>query len=138
MLAAIDAGSNTLRLLIGKVSDGRVIPEQYVRSISRLAGDFSAEKGLSPAAMDRTLSALKDFSDICAQAGLSRIAAVGTATFRMAANGHDFVDEIRHNMSLSTHGKFSDDRTPTYCGTRPAWTARISTRGNLCREQDRA
>ena len=38
MLAAIDAGSNTLRLLIGKVQNGKVAPLLYERRICRLAG----------------------------------------------------------------------------------------------------
>ena len=58
MFAAIDAGSNTLRLLIGKVVAGKVAPELYLRRICRLAGGFTVEEGLSLAARERTLFAL--------------------------------------------------------------------------------
>jgi len=100
VLAAIDAGSNTLRLLIGNVSDGRVIPEQYLRCITRLAGDFSPEKGLSPLAMERTLSALCDFAKTCEAKGVHRLAAVGTAAFRMAANGRAFARQIQQQSGV--------------------------------------
>jgi exopolyphosphatase/guanosine-5'-triphosphate,3'-diphosphate pyrophosphatase len=65
MLAAIDAGSNTLRLLIGEVQNGKVAPFLYDRRICRLAGGFKDEEGLSPEAMERTLFAFLQFADVC-------------------------------------------------------------------------
>jgi exopolyphosphatase/pppGpp-phosphohydrolase len=56
MYAAIDAGSNTLRLLIGTIEQGRVIPLKYQRHICRLAGKFSQKEGLAPDAMERRRS----------------------------------------------------------------------------------
>lgn len=95
MLAAIDAGSNTLRLLVGEVNDGRVVPRSYLRRITRLAGDFSPQQGLSPLARQRTLSALQEFAAVCRQSEIAGIRAVGTAAFRQALNGVTFVAEIR-------------------------------------------
>ena len=65
LAAAIDVGSNTLRLLIGRVVDGRVVPELYRRRICRLAGNFSQQEGLSAESMERTLSVFREFSIIC-------------------------------------------------------------------------
>ena len=48
MYAAIDAGSNTLRLLVGRIVGSNVVPSFYLRRICRLAGGFSAEEGLAP------------------------------------------------------------------------------------------
>lgn len=95
MLATIDAGSNTLRLLLGEVIDGQVVPRSYLRRITRLAGDFSSEQGLSPAARQRTLSALQEFAAVCRQSDIAGIRAVGTAAFRQAVNGAAFAAEIR-------------------------------------------
>jgi exopolyphosphatase/guanosine-5'-triphosphate,3'-diphosphate pyrophosphatase len=100
MLAAIDAGSNTLRLLIGKVADGKVVPELYLRRICRLAGGFSEETGLSPAARERTLAVLNEFAEICRQFDVQQVRAVGTAAFRQAVNGEAFADEIRKTTRL--------------------------------------
>lgn len=90
MLAAIDAGSNTLRLLIGNASDGRVFPELYLRRICRLAGGFSQEEGLSPEAMERTLLAFQEFAEVCKLHHVEQVRAVGTAAFRQAVNGDAF------------------------------------------------
>ncbi len=94
MLAAIDAGSNTLRLLVGKVVDNEVVPSFYLRRISRLAGGFSEQEGLSPAAMERALFVFQEFAEACQQAGASQVRAVGTAAFRQAVNGEAFASEI--------------------------------------------
>lgn len=95
MLASIDAGSNTLRLLIGKVVAGKVVPELYLRRICRLAGDFSKEEGLAAAARERTLVAFKEMSEVCQDFAVEHIRAVGTAAFRQAVNGEDFARDIR-------------------------------------------
>lgn len=94
MLAAIDAGSNTLRLLIGEVADGKVLPHSYHRYITRLAGGFTKESGLSHEAQERTLDALLEFSSTCQEVGIDDIRAVGTAAFRQSVNGQDFVRSI--------------------------------------------
>jgi exopolyphosphatase/guanosine-5'-triphosphate,3'-diphosphate pyrophosphatase len=95
MLAAIDAGSNTLRLLIGEVQNGKVAPLLYERRICRLAGGFKDDEGLSPEAMERTLFAFLHFADICEKNCVKQVRAVGTAAFRQAINGEKFVSKIR-------------------------------------------
>ncbi len=95
MLAAIDAGSNTLRLLIGKVENGKVAPLLYERRICRLAGGFKDEEGLSPEAMERTLFAFQQFAEVCKKNNVKKVRAVGTAAFRQAINGEKFVRKVR-------------------------------------------
>jgi len=101
VFAAIDAGSNTLRLLIGHVEDGRVIPHSYCRHITRLAGGYTDQYGLSVEAMGRTLEAFRDFASMCQAKDVSRVRAVGTAAFRLAANTTDFVEKIRSETGIS-------------------------------------
>lgn len=100
MLAAIDAGSNTLRLLIGNASDGKVSPDLYLRRICRLAGGFSHEEGLSPEAMERTLLAFQEFSEVCKLHHVEQVRAVGTAAFRQAVNGDAFARAVRAETLL--------------------------------------
>jgi exopolyphosphatase/guanosine-5'-triphosphate,3'-diphosphate pyrophosphatase len=101
MLAAtIDAGSNTLRLLIGKVVDGRVSHAHYHRRICRLAGNFSPRTGLSAEARERALCTFREFADLCRRDHVQRIRAVGTAAFRQAVNGEDFAFQVRQTTGL--------------------------------------
>ncbi len=94
MLASIDVGTNTVRLLLGDVHDGQVIPAKYVRRITRLGGQFSKEKGLSPQAMERTLFALEDFAAELKQSTISSYRMVGTQALRQAPNGAGFARTI--------------------------------------------
>ena len=103
MLAAIDAGSNTLRLLIGKVENGKVAPLLYERRICRLAGGFKDEEGLSPEAMERTLFAFLQFAEVCEKNNVKKVRAVGTAAFRQAINGEKFVSKVRAATHLPLH-----------------------------------
>jgi len=100
MLAAIDAGSNTLRLLIGKVQNGKVAPLLYERRICRLAGGFKDTEGLSPEAMERTLFAFQEFAEVCAKNNIKKVMAVGTAAFRQAINGEKFTIKVRSTTQL--------------------------------------
>jgi len=100
LAAAIDAGSNTLRMLVGRIENGRVAPERYLRRICRLAGNFSQQEGLSAESMERTLSVLQEFSSICNQTDVQRVRAVGTAAFRQAVNGENFARHVCESTGL--------------------------------------
>lgn len=101
MLAAIDAGSNTLRLLVGETDGKTVTPYSYHRRITRLAGGFSEEEGLSREARERTLSAFQAFAATCQHQGVTTCKAVGTAAFRKSVNGQAFVEEIQETCGIT-------------------------------------
>ncbi|BCR05013.1 exopolyphosphatase [Desulfuromonas versatilis] len=100
MLAAIDVGSNTLRLLLGEVRQGLPVPIAYHRQITRLAGGFTEEEGLAPAAMERTLSALRRFAALAGESGVTRIRAVGTEALRRAVNAGAFLRQVQQSTGL--------------------------------------
>ena len=93
MLASIDVGSNTLRLLLGTVDNGNVVPVEYVRRITRLKGG-QTETGLAPDAMNRSISALKEFSEIIARYTPSSIRVVGTEALRSSFNSSEFTSRV--------------------------------------------
>ncbi len=86
MFAAIDVGTNTVRLLLGEIAGGRIIAERYERTITRLCGGFTPKRGLAPDAMERTLRTLTQYAAITAEAGAHRVAVFGTAVLRQAKN----------------------------------------------------
>lgn len=100
MLAAIDVGSNTVRMLIGDVHNGAVVPVRYDRHVTRLAGGFNPRFGLTIQSMNNTLTALGKMSDSIKSFGADRVRVVGTEALRRAVNGSDFVRRVEENTGL--------------------------------------
>lgn len=94
MKAVIDIGSNSLRMLVGEVVCGQVVPHHYFRRITRLGGDYDPQTGISTAARDRTLFALEEFAQVLVRMQPLGTRAVATEAVRRAVNGQQFVDDV--------------------------------------------
>ena len=101
MQAAIDVGSNTVRMIIGECLQGILRPFEYHRMITRLAGDISASNELHTASMNRTLEALKSFRKILDNANVKNVRMVGTAALRRASNQREFLDQVFAQTGLT-------------------------------------
>jgi exopolyphosphatase/guanosine-5'-triphosphate,3'-diphosphate pyrophosphatase len=100
-LAAIDVGSNSIRLLVaelGAASGLTVIDE--VKEQPRLAAGVARTGRLDPAAMERAMEALVRMRDVCERRGVSRIAAVATSAVREAKNGTEFARRVREETGI--------------------------------------
>lgn len=105
--AAIDIGSNTLRLLLAEREAGRGFQAlRRERIITRLAGNFSAKNGLAEEAIKRTITALEKFKEILEEAQVEKTTAVATGVVRAAKNKEEFQERVwRHtgfNLLLLT------------------------------------
>jgi exopolyphosphatase / guanosine-5'-triphosphate,3'-diphosphate pyrophosphatase len=90
--AAIDIGSNTVKLIIAdREADGGFTAVLETSRAVRLGKDIHARR-LGEPAIERTLAALEEFRELCCEHGVSRIAAVGTSALRDAANQEEFVE----------------------------------------------
>jgi len=101
MLASIDVGSNTIRMLLGRVEQGRLVPLRYERAVTRLGGDFRKGEGLAPQSMERTLIALQGFSEIIHNQPVRALRAVGTAALRRARNSSDFISLVAEKTGVA-------------------------------------
>lgn len=100
LMAAIDLGTNTARLLIGSFSGDGIVPTLVLRRITRLGGGFTRESGISEDARRRSLSALKEFSEAIRAHGVCRYRAVATSAVRDAVNGERFCSEVREETGI--------------------------------------
>ena len=89
--AAIDVGSNTLRMLIARVEGGAPAECRYYREITRLAGGFDPTNGLNPASVERTLRVLEEFGQTLRERQVEKIRAAGTAALRQAPDAAEFL-----------------------------------------------
>lgn len=89
--AAIDVGSNTLRLLIGEIHEGLLSRVYAGRVITRLAEGMGSTGALKGENMKKSITVLGDFSRSIAEYGATRVKAVGTSALREAWNAEEFV-----------------------------------------------
>ena len=95
-VAAIDCGTNSIRLLI---SAGGTDIARRMR-IVRLGQGVDRTGRLDPAAIERTRVALEEYKGLIDAHGVSRIRMVATSATRDASNASDF-----HEMVLATLGR---------------------------------
>ncbi|EAR24544.1 putative exopolyphosphatase [marine actinobacterium PHSC20C1] len=94
-VAAIDCGTNSIRLLIADL-DGRGGLTDVVRTLEvvRLGEGVDRTGRFSQAALDRTLAAIHAYADLCREHGAERIRFVATSATRDAANRAEFIDTV--------------------------------------------
>lgn len=99
MRAAVDIGSNTVRLLIGSVEDGRVQVCCQMLVTTRL-GDTEVGGRLSAAGRAKTIEALHLFAGEMAAHGVAGPPVVAaTSAVREAADGEDFRREVWRELA---------------------------------------
>ena len=89
--AAIDIGSNSCRLKIGRVVQHRLRIVHEDREVTRLGGSVFENGIVSPEAMAATLRTLKRFHKAVQVHGADRIRAVATSAMRDARNSRAFL-----------------------------------------------
>lgn len=90
-LASIDMGSNSFRLEMGQMRDGRYRRTHYQKETVRLGAGLDAEGMLTDEAMQRGLACLRSFGAALAGYPASRVRAVATQTLREAQNRNAFL-----------------------------------------------
>lgn len=100
-LAAIDVGSNSIRLLIADYSPTTgLVPIDEVKAQPRLAQGLAKTGALAPEAMERALDALRHMAEVCRRRRVTRVAAVATAAVREARNGAAFARRVQRELGL--------------------------------------
>ena len=91
LLGAVDLGSNSFRVEIGRVEDYRITTESYWKETVRLAGGIDEHGAFTPEIQERALSALRRFREKLEGIDPQNIRAVGTQALRVATNSADFL-----------------------------------------------
>jgi exopolyphosphatase/guanosine-5'-triphosphate,3'-diphosphate pyrophosphatase len=99
-LAAVDLGSNSFHLQIGRVVDGQIYPLDAVREVVRLGGGLTAEKRIDRATQARALETLAKFAERLRGFPRAAVRVVGTNTLRVAKNAPQFLREARATLGF--------------------------------------
>jgi exopolyphosphatase / guanosine-5'-triphosphate,3'-diphosphate pyrophosphatase len=99
-VAVVDIGTNTTRLLVCDVRDGRVTELERRTEITRLGEGVDAAGRLADAAKDRVRGALGGFRELIDRHGAERTVAVATSAMRDAEDGDAFRDQLGERYRL--------------------------------------
>lgn len=153
-VAAIDCGTNSVRLLVADVGRDRLIDLERRMEIVRLGQGVDKTGRLAPEALERTFTAMRGYAGLIDGHGASSVRVVATSATRDAANRQDFVDGVRdifgvepevitgaEEAELSFSGatrdlvRFSyETGLPAPDGTRPrtSWSTSAAARPSSC------
>ena len=90
-VAAVDMGSNSFRLQVGRVVDDQIYPLDSLKEPVRLASGLMADKRLDLASQERALEALRCFGERLRGLDQGAVRAVATNTLRVAKNAAEFL-----------------------------------------------
>lgn len=90
-LAAVDLGSNSFRLEIGRVEHGQYCRTDYLKETVRQGNGMDEDRNLTPEAMQRGWNCLARFGERLAGLNSSQVRAVATQTLREARNRDEFL-----------------------------------------------
>jgi exopolyphosphatase / guanosine-5'-triphosphate,3'-diphosphate pyrophosphatase len=90
-VAAIDCGTNSVRLLIADIRGGELVELERRMEIVRLGQGVDKTGRLAPEALERTFTAMRGYAKLLAEHAVSRVRVVATSATRDAANRAEFV-----------------------------------------------
>ena len=99
-LAAVDLGSNSFHLLVGRIVDGQVYPLDTLREQVQLGAGLTADKRLDRASQSRALEVLAQFRERLRGLPRGAVRAVGTNALRVAKNAAAFLREARETLGF--------------------------------------
>jgi exopolyphosphatase / guanosine-5'-triphosphate,3'-diphosphate pyrophosphatase len=100
-VAAIDCGTNSIRLLVADVDGDRLTDVVRRMEIVRLGEGVDRSGRLSDAGLQRTFAALDDYATVIRRHDVERIRMVATSATRDAANRSVFVDGVVTRLGVA-------------------------------------
>ena len=99
-VAAIDCGTNSIRLLIVDIHDGSFKEVIRRMEVVRLGQGVDKNKAFDPEAIERTLKVTADYARVIASKGVEKIRFCATSATRDASNRDLFIDGVREILGI--------------------------------------
>ena len=94
-IAAVDLGSNSFRLQLAQVDDGRILFQDSLKETVRLGAGLRKDKSLDEAVQARAIACLERFGERLRGFPPQAVRAVATNTFRVARNSAQLLKEAQ-------------------------------------------
>jgi exopolyphosphatase/guanosine-5'-triphosphate,3'-diphosphate pyrophosphatase len=101
-VAAVDIGTNSTRLLVADVGDGRIADVEREARVTRLGEGVDQRRRLLPVPITRVRSTLTDYRRTAERLGAERTLAIATSAIRDAENGEAFLGEVEWSYGFVT------------------------------------
>jgi exopolyphosphatase/guanosine-5'-triphosphate,3'-diphosphate pyrophosphatase len=116
-IAVIDMGTNSTRLLVADVEDGRVEEIERRTTVTRLGRGVDLSRQLCADAIDDVCEAVGSYISIYQELGAERISSIATSAVRDASNADAFLAELRERFALDARVLTGDEEASlTYLG----------------------
>jgi exopolyphosphatase/guanosine-5'-triphosphate,3'-diphosphate pyrophosphatase len=99
-VAAVDCGTNSIRLLIADLIDGELVEVDRRMTIVRLGQGVDATGAFAPEALERVFAASDDFAAVIRAAGATRTRFVATSAARDVSNRDEFFAGISQRFGV--------------------------------------
>jgi len=99
-VAAIDCGTNSIRILIADITGGNFKEVLRTMEIVRLGQGVDQNKSFHPDAIARTLSAVEKFAQLIASKGVEKIRFCATSATRDASNRELFTNGVKKILGV--------------------------------------
>ena len=99
-VAAVDCGTNSIRLLIADLVDGQLHEVDRRMTIVRLGQGVDASGAFAPEALQRVFGASDEFAGVIRAAGVARTRFVATSAARDVSNRDEFFAGIRERFEV--------------------------------------
>ena len=93
LIAAVDLGSNSFRLQVGRIVSNQIYPLDGLKESVRLAAGLKSDKRLDNDAQARGVDALARFAERLRGFDPGAVRAVATNTLRVAKNSAQFLEK---------------------------------------------
>ncbi len=101
-IAVVDFGTNSTRLLIANVTDGRVDEIARRTEVTRLGERVDSARKLAPAAMKRVFDTVGSYRELIDANQAETVVGVATSAVRDAKNGEQFRQELADRFGVDT------------------------------------
>jgi exopolyphosphatase / guanosine-5'-triphosphate,3'-diphosphate pyrophosphatase len=99
-VAVVDMGTNSTRLLVADVVDGRVSEVERRSTVTRLGRGVDTSRQLAAEAIEDVCRTVGEYIEAYQSLGVERVTAIATSAVRDAANSGAFLAELRERFAL--------------------------------------
>jgi exopolyphosphatase/guanosine-5'-triphosphate,3'-diphosphate pyrophosphatase len=100
VIAVVDLGTNSTRLLVARVEHGRVEQVERKSTVTRLGQGVDATGRLADEAVERVLDVLDGYRRLIDEHGASKVVALATSAVRDSDNGDEFRATLHERFGI--------------------------------------